>query len=494
MNLNLKVIAILVILSLITIFGYQAYWLVKMYRSDRIQADTAIMLAIKNADHIELFTRVDSVSNATEKTRHTKMEGSVDSETENSLSYSISFKKDETSDSVTTNLEKSIQNDTVNHHSLEQKQKEAGEGDLKMGESFEALEKMAIQLQKGLHSAVDDITGGINLAKFDSILDAELQSAHLTICHYSQLVCLENDSVMNASLPENVDLSAFAVYEHIYDADDKYAYRVFVESLDLAILKQMAGILGSSLIILIILGISFGFLIRTIMQQKTLDEMKSDFTNNITHELKTPIAVAYAANDALLNFNQAEDKAKREKYLAISQEQLQKLSGLVEQILSMSMERRKGFHMNIEDIHVNALIRSLVEQHKLKADKEVVFDVKMGSDNIYVKTDRTHFSNIISNLIDNAIKYSKEQIVVTIEAHAKENRTEISVSDKGIGIPAEKQELIFDKFYRVPTGKLHDVKGYGLGLFYVKTMIEKLGGNISVVSEPGVGSTFHLTI
>ena len=130
-------------------------------------------------------------------------------------------------------------------------------------------------------------------------------------------------------------------YNYSFDINTSQSYRLIMEPAGTLVLRQMSGILTTSFVILIVLAFSFWFLIRTILKQKTLEEMKSDFTNNITHELKTPIAVAYAANDALLNFNQAEEKAQRDKYLRICQEQLQRLSGLVEQILSMSMERRR---------------------------------------------------------------------------------------------------------------------------------------------------------
>ena len=223
--------------------------------------------------------------------------------------------------------------------------------------------------------------------------------------------------------------------------------------------------------------------------------MKSDFTNNITHELKTPIAVAYAANDALLNFNLAEDKMQRDKYLNICQEQLQRLSGLVEQILSMSMERRKTFRLHPETFNLCDLFPALIEQHKLKAGKPVEIRLDIKPEDLAITADRTHFSNILSNLIDNAIKYSPEEADVVVHCRKTETgQIEISISDHGTGIPADKQLLIFDKFYRVPTGNIHNTKGFGLGLFYVKTMVEKHNGTVTVKSEPGKGSTFTIRL
>ena len=284
-------------------------------------------------------------------------------------------------------------------------------------------------------------------------------------------------------------------YNYAFDIHSNQSYRLTIEPIYKIVLRQMSGILTTSFVILIILGFSFWFLIRTILRQKTLEEMKSDFTNNITHELKTPIAVAYAANDALLNFNLAEDKQQRDKYLGICQEQLQRLSGLVEQILSMSMERRKTFRLHPETLSLHDLFPTLIEQHKLKAGKPVKINLDIAPEDLTIIADRTHFSNILSNLIDNAIKYSPDKADIMICCRKKETeQVEISVTDHGIGIPTDKQPHIFDKFYRVPTGNIHNTKGYGLGLFYVKTMVEKHGGMVTVRSEAGKGSTFTIRI
>ena len=279
------------------------------------------------------------------------------------------------------------------------------------------------------------------------------------------------------------------------------AYRLWVEPTNTIVLQQMKGILYTSFLIIIILGLSFWFLIRIILRQKSVEEMKEDFTHNITHELKTPIAVAYAANDALLNFNGAENLTKRQNYLQIIQAQLKQLSGLVEQILSMSMEQRKNFRLNYELVELRPMLENLISQHRLKADKPAEFKLIMKEDMI-LRADRLHLYNVISNLIDNAIKYSDEKAYIYISAIRCNNPCNgdrnayvmLKIQDKGIGIPADRQKHLFDKFYRVPTGNLHNVKGYGLGLYYVRTMIEQHKGTVSVESSTGKGSTFTLKI
>ena len=267
----------------------------------------------------------------------------------------------------------------------------------------------------------------------------------------------------------------------------------------MTVLSQMAGILATSLFIMLILAFVFWFLIHTMLKQKTLDEMKSDFTNNITHELKTPIAVAYAATDSLLNYGMLQHPDKARKYLTIAQEQLQTLSGLVEQILSMSMERRKSMLLNIVEVPMKEVIEPLISQHQLKVksgvstDKKVNISLSVEPENLMVYADRMHFSNIVSNLIDNAIKYSEDSVNIEIKAFQKaEDEVLVSVSDNGIGIAHDKLPYIFDKFYRVTDGNKYTVKGYGLGLFYVKSLMDKMGGSVSVESEPGKGSCFTL--
>ncbi|MDL2257171.1 HAMP domain-containing histidine kinase [Bacteroidales bacterium OttesenSCG-928-I14] len=489
MKLPLKYITIAVIVSLSAIFAYQMYWLANMYHTNKQQAEADIVMAIKNADHIELFARIDSLSKENESQRIEQ----EDSEKENTLSYAVSFSRSESRDTVRTEIQEYVEKDNSKIIREEKREKTTKDDSIQIGDSFKSLEILAVQAQRGIHTAVDSILGEINLSRFDSVLKSDLIKANIFSRHYTDIVKLDNLKILNTSRPESIEVSDWKLYEYVYDVDDRFAYHVYVEPIELSILKQMSGILISSLTILIILALSFWFLIRTILKQKSLDEMKTDFTNNITHELKTPVAVAYAANDALLNFGQGEDKVRRKDYLSIVQDELQKLSIMIEQILSMSMERRKSINIHKEEIELRPLLESAIEQHKLKTDKPIEIELEM-KEEISIHTDRTHFSNIVSNLIDNAIKYSIDEAKVKLDVSEENHSLKLSVSDRGIGIPTDKLKHIFDKFYRVPTGNKQDIRGYGLGLFYVKSMIEKLGGRIEVESEYGKGSRFIIIL
>jgi signal transduction histidine kinase len=159
----------------------------------------------------------------------------------------------------------------------------------------------------------------------------------------------------------------------------------------------------------------------------------------------------------------------------------------------MSRKQNKNFRLNYETIELRPMIENIMHRQQLKSNSHVDIQLNMEKE-ISIRADRTHLSNMISNLTDNAEKYSEGKAEIYIKCQATETTCQIIVTDKGIGIPLDKQPYLFNKFYRVPTGNRHDVKGYGLGLYYVKTMAELHGGSIHVESSPGIGSTFTLEI
>lgn len=270
-----------------------------------------------------------------------------------------------------------------------------------------------------------------------------------------------------------------------YRVNDDTIYYAYISPLTKNILGEMSGVIATSALIALVLTFGFWYLLHVIRRLRTIEEMKDDFTNNMTHELKTPIAIAYAANDALLQFPDPADEKRTKKYLIAAIEQLTKLAGLVENILAMSMERRKHLTMAKEKINLKAFLTSIIEQQKLKADKPCDIVLNCPED-VIVEADPTHFSNVMGNLIDNSVKYSGDSVSIIIEADA----TGVSVSDNGIGIPEKAFPYIWSKFYRVPHGNRSEVRGYGIGLFYVKSIIDKHDWTIGVESKEGKGSKF----
>lgn len=473
MKIPFKAIATLIILSLIGVFAYQAYWLTGLYTSMKKDMDNCLIETLQVSDYNEMMARCDSIKR--------------DSSLNSYIEYSTSIDSSASATKVDTS------GGSASHQSFGLEILEPLSTTIDKNGTLELLTKY---FQRGIHSHLDTYTD-INLHTFDSLFNRIIaRRGIIYLPHRMEIVNLRKDTtaVQGLSYPAKYKPSNEAVsYYYNYDLHNKMAYRLWIEPTHTIVLQQMRGILYTSFFIIIILGISFWFLIRTILQQKSVEEMKEDFTHNITHELKTPIAVAYAANDALLNFKGAENPGKRQNYLQIIQAQLKQLSGLVEQILSMSMEQRKNFRLSYENIELKPMLESLIGQHRLKADKPVTFKLSV-EDQLAVHADRTHLYNMVSNLIDNALKYSNAHADITLSAERNGSYITLKVTDNGIGIPADKQKYLFEKFYRVPTGNLHNVKGYGLGLYYVKTMIEQHKGTVAVESTLGKGSTFILQI
>ncbi|WP_291908529.1 HAMP domain-containing sensor histidine kinase [Chitinophaga sp. CB10] len=259
------------------------------------------------------------------------------------------------------------------------------------------------------------------------------------------------------------------------------------------IIQKMLGTLVASVILLVLIILSFVYMLRTILKQKRLSEVKNDFINNMTHELKTPVATVSAAVEALQNFNALNDPQKTQRYLAISKHELQRLSDLVEKVLHIAVEEKEEIELFREETDLNDIIDNILSNHQIKSTPlQLRYDNNLKRETVYV--DKTHISNAINNLIDNAIKYSGETPVVHIRVWEEKGMLKIRVKDNGIGIPKVYQDSIWDKFFRVPTGNIHNVKGFGLGLSYVKKIVELHGGTISVHSEPEKGSEFTITI
>ena len=468
MKIPFRAIAILIITSLIGVFVYQGYWLVGLYQNMKKDMDNSLMETMQLSDYNELMARCDSLRVHSQK--HGRIEVASDL-------------KDTIKTTTTMDGKQGYSLITVD---------EPTSSTIDKNGSIELLTKY---FQRGIHSQLDLFTE-VNLSLYDSLFTHILAMRGIAyLSHRIEIVNLRQDSTTIKAIsnpPTYFPSKEAECFYYNYDLYNKMSYRLWVEPTHRVVLHQMQGILSTSFIIILILGISFWYLLRIILQQKTVEELKEDFTHNITHELKTPIAVAYAANDALLNFP-TDTPEKRKDYHLIVQEQLKQLGGLVEQILSMSMEQRKNFRLNYETVELQPMLENIIIQQRLKADKPVSIHLQMEG-NISIRADRTHLSNMISNLSNNAVKYSDEKAEICIKCQIHGKTCQISVIDKGIGIPLDKQPYLFNKFYRVPTGNRHDVKGYGLGLYYVKTMAELHGGSIHVESSPGKGSTFTLEI
>jgi len=261
------------------------------------------------------------------------------------------------------------------------------------------------------------------------------------------------------------------------------------------LVRQVFLPLASSLVFLCIIIFCFVYAIKVIIRQKKISDIKNDFINNMTHEFKTPISTVSLAVEALQDPDLFGEEALRKRYLNIIKDENIRLGKQVEQVLHAAALEKKDFNLKIEKIDLRALIEATKKHFELIVENRggtISSEYSLITGQLYA--DVFHLNNIVNNLLDNATKYSKSAPQIKITVNESETDFTISIKDKGIGISKEAQKKIFDKFYRVPTGNLHDVKGFGLGLSYVKTMVEAHKGTIKLDSDPGQGSIFTINL
>lgn len=275
---------------------------------------------------------------------------------------------------------------------------------------------------------------------------------------------------------------------------DNFLYIYFPEK-NYHVVRQVWLPISSSLLFIGVIIFCFIYAIKVIIRQKALSDIKNDFINNMTHEFKTPLATVSLAVEALQDPELSNHDKFRARYLGIIKEENKRLVSQVENVLQAAALDKKDFKLKIEKINLSNLLESNVDQMSLqleKRDGKISFISKLKDP--VIEGDAFHITHIFNNLLDNANKYSPDKPVIKIEAKEDGDQVIVSIQDHGMGMTKESQRKIFDKFYRVPTGNLHDVKGFGLGLSYVKTMLEAHKGDIHVHSELGKGSIFTINL
>lgn len=256
------------------------------------------------------------------------------------------------------------------------------------------------------------------------------------------------------------------------------------------ILLQLDFWMYSSIVIILII-IFFSYTIYVMLQQRRLSEIRTDFVNNMTHELKTPISTIGLSAEAISAAAENNSTERVRQYIQIIKNENSRLRSQVERVLQIAALSPRKNDLQKETFDLHEIISTAVDTFQVQAqEKDGSISVELQASERRIMGDKVHITNVLYNLIDNAVKYTPEQPEIHVRTHYSNRKVVIEIEDNGIGIQRSNQKMIFEKFYRVPTGNLHSVRGYGLGLFYVKTIIKAHGGNISVRSTPGKGSTF----
>jgi two-component system phosphate regulon sensor histidine kinase PhoR len=341
----------------------------------------------------------------------------------------------------------------------------------------------------------NDVNPHIDTMQVDSLLKAALADRNIHTHYNFGILNARRDTVLIASKgATDADLVGSHLTVNLLPKNVFMPARyltVYFPSETTRILHKLRFILLTSLILIIIVIGAFYFTISTIFKQKKLSEIKSDFINNMTHEFKTPISTISLASDVLSDASIDKSAENTQKYLQIIRNENKRLAGMVETILQIAVLDKGELKLKIQEVDVHQIITDVVQNMHLQIENkngEVITELRAQRYSLFA--DKMHLGNIIYNLIDNALKYCNQPPHIVIMTESDAEGLTLSVQDNGIGISKEDQKKVFETFYRVPTGNVHNVKGFGLGLSYVKAVTEKHGGNIKVTSELGKGSTF----
>jgi two-component system phosphate regulon sensor histidine kinase PhoR len=279
------------------------------------------------------------------------------------------------------------------------------------------------------------------------------------------------------------------------DAEPFETLSIVIPDYRAVVMKQMRWMIFGVIFFTLIIVSAFYITVRTLLVQKKLSEIKNDFINNMTHEFKTPLATISLAVDAMRNEKVVQDREKSAYFSGIIKEENRRMNKQVETILQAALIDRQELQLKLQPLHVNQVIRRVLDNFKLQLEEihaQVILQLDEGYD--MAEADEVHFTNLISNLVDNAIKYSREKLSIRIQTLRTGKHMIIRIEDNGIGMTKETQRRIFEKFYRAHTGNVHNVKGFGLGLSYVKSVADAHNGRIKVESTVGKGTTFTLEI
>ncbi|MEO1030230.1 MAG: HAMP domain-containing sensor histidine kinase [Bacteroidota bacterium] len=330
----------------------------------------------------------------------------------------------------------------------------------------------------------------------DSMLNNELQRKGIDL--KSKLTFYESDRAgMFSKRRDSMVVESESTIQYVLSTTSKSTFLPkgstlkidFTNETATVLKRSLSGILISTILVLAVISCLF-YLLKIIKHQKQLAEVKNDLISNITHEFKTPIATIGVALESISNFNGIDDKEKTKKYINMSSEQLNKLNVMVEKLLETATLDSDSLELNRETVDIVALLKDLTHRYRIHfPEKE--FSISPKVESLEAKVDLFHFENALNNILDNAVKYGGS--IISVDLIPKQHSFEILISDSGNTLSKASKDRIFEKFYRVPKGNTHDVKGFGIGLYYTKTIIDKHGGSIDLNLAKHL-TTFKITI
>ncbi|MDR6570790.1 two-component system, OmpR family, phosphate regulon sensor histidine kinase PhoR [Chitinophaga ginsengisegetis] len=339
-------------------------------------------------------------------------------------------------------------------------------------------------------AGVDSLRDSITVKEVTDRYQRALERENIDVSFMINTIPVDTSNDMFNTFPDDLEGNTVTI-----GFTKPMSYQVLFENNTWYLLKRISQPILVSFFLLAVTIFSFLLLYRNLKQQQRLAQLKNDFISNMTHELKTPIATVSVAIEALRNFDALEDLQTTLEYLDISANEMNRLALLVDKVLKLSMFENREIPLNKEPFDLTDLTRSVMISMKLQFEKQrAVTTLKRTGHNFIITADKLHMTSVLYNLLDNALKYSTEDPDILIHIIDHKQYLELRVTDNGIGIAREYKSRIFEKFFRVPSGNRHNIKGYGLGLSYVSHIVQSHMGFIEVESELHKGSTFSIKL
>ena len=468
MKLRTKYIQLIVILSSTALLGFlfiQIYWAINTFNEKKLNLNSVYEICVQDIGqklNLEVLNKAPNNPNFNNKSY-------------NSLNKAL---EDEIIDSIYQELK------TIKKKSLAERRKQI-------------LKIINTHFSLNLNYNVEKTLKNDNIIK---IVKSSLEE-HGILSNFRYTIT-DQDGVLvftNFNNIENENLNKYSSFHIDFLGDNissqKNIFTLYIKGLNQSILKSISYVIIISILLILIILCTFIYCIKIIKNQKKTTQIKTDFINNMTHELKTPIATIGLACEALADENIQLDKLKKTKFLTTIKNENERLGKLVENVLESSISKKGNPDLKLELFNLEDIINKAIKTIQISYDKkEGVISTDFIALNKLIEADKFHITNVIYNLLDNSLKYTTNKPKVIISTRDIIGGIIIRVKDNGIGIDRDNHIQIFEKLFRVPTGNIHNVKGFGLGLSYVKSIIELHNGRIKVESKLGNGSTFLISL
>jgi signal transduction histidine kinase len=498
------------IISQLMLTAFMVKWIIDRFSQEKEILRKELMVEFRSAEHIVMDSLMLNMIQFQQPLVNPNQISSLsvnafqspikkDKNTDTLAVYGVPQSKSRAVISITTKSSNASDTVKLNQKELEKIRKATTEG-------FLASKDFTKQVVRGINQ--DDKNGQLQNQNFKIFIDSKDDQKNNKSVKWisfgstidtSILVKIFNEKTLGLNLANkwgiidingNVDNNELMFTSRLFDNN----YGVQVQDYSLFIARRLTSNILIALLIISITVVAFVLSYRNLKKQYQLNSIRNEFVGNITHELKTPVATVKIALETLLSYNVISNRQKAEEYINLAVLETNRLETLIQKVLSLGIQENPKSFLNIETINLHEAVKDALNSLSIRIDQaEGEVNLKVIGDNFQINADSIHLQGVINSLLDNSLKYTTSKPEITIILEEQKSSLSLQISDTGMGIPDEYLSKVFEKFFRVPTGDKHNIKGYGLGLSYALSVMKQLKGSISVKNNQGLGCTFTLT-